>query len=316
MDFENLKEGKFIQKLPLFEKESFLEWKSNFESYVKSIDQDLWQVISIGDFKPMKSSFDNQKGYPNLYKNIKAKKMIYKALPKNELEKVFLCQTANDIWKNILNRHQEKCQVKDEQFDLTCELGVLERLIDRHLLENYTCTTSLNVLNEGTSEDEYMCIDELACELRNETEVDEDNNPVGDCQSIETTSKVHGENKHFCFDTFILEFSKIENESKLLGNLNLKTIFNNESSKVFMNDFEKEILLEDKMSRLESDVEIDLECKLCLDHKNEIKKQNEKGKMLAKFDKSSKSLERMLKSQKSFGDKTGLGFNSKGPSTS
>ena len=48
--------------------------------------------------------------------------MIYKALPKNEYEKVFLCQTANDIWKNILNRHQEICQVKDDQFDLTYEL--------------------------------------------------------------------------------------------------------------------------------------------------------------------------------------------------
>ena len=95
MDFENIKEGKFIQKLPLFEK-------------------DLWHVISIGDFKPTKTSFQNQKGYPNLYKNTKAKKMIYKALPKNEYEKVFLCQTANDIWKNILNRHQEICQVKDD----------------------------------------------------------------------------------------------------------------------------------------------------------------------------------------------------------
>ena len=172
MDFENLKEGKFIQKLPLFEKESFLEWKSKFEGYVRSIDQDLWHVISIGDFKQTKSSFDNQKGYPNLYKNIKAKKMIYKALPKNEHEKVFLCQTANDIWKNILNRHQVICQEKVDQFDLTYELEVLERLMDRHLLENYTCTTSLNVLNEGTSEDEYVCLDELACESRNETEVD------------------------------------------------------------------------------------------------------------------------------------------------
>ena len=76
-----------------------------------------------------------------------------------------------------------------------------------------------------------------------------------------------------------------------------------------MNDFEKEILLEDKTSRLESGVEINLECKLCLDHKHEIKKQNQKGKMLAKFDESSKSFERMLKSQKSFEDKTGLGFD-------
>ena len=315
MDFENIKEGKFIQKLPLFEKENFLEWKSDFECYVKSIDQDLWHVISIGDFKP-KTSFENKRGYPNLYKNIKAKKMIYKVLPKNEYEKVFSCETANDIWKNILNRHQEICQVKDDQFDLTYELEVLERLIDRHLFENYTCTTSSNVLNVGTSENEYVYLDDLACESRNETEVDEDNDPVGDCQSIEATSKVHVENKHFCFDKYILEFSKEENESKLLGNVNLKTIFNNESSKSFVNNFEKEILLEDKMSRLKSDVEIDLECKLCLDHKHEIKKQNEKGKKLAKFDESAKSLERLLKSQKSFEDKTGLGFNSKESSTS
>ena len=295
MDFENLKEGQSIQKPPKFDKENFLEWKNKFENYVRSIDQDLWHVISIGDFKPTKTSFGKQNGYPKLYKNNKAKIMIYKVLPRYEYERVFLCQTANDIWNNILNRHEVICQVKDDQFDLTYELEVLERLIDRHLLENYTCTTSLNVLNEGTSEDEYVCLDELACESWNETEVDEDNDPVGDCQSIETTSKVHVENKHFCFDTFILEFSKIENESKLLGNVNLKTIFNNESSKVFMNDFEKEILFEDKMSRLESGVEINLEYKLCLEHKHETKRQNEKGKMLAKFDESSKSFERMLK---------------------
>ena len=98
--------------------------------------------------------------------------------------------------------------------------------------------------------------------------------------------------------------------------MNLKTIFNNESSKSFVNNFEYETLLEDKMSRLESNVEIDLECKLCLDYKHEIKRQNEKGKMLVKFEESSKSLERLLRSQKSFRDKTGLGFNSNAPSTS
>jgi hypothetical protein len=38
--------------------------------------------------------------------------------------------------------------------------------------------------------------------------------------------------------------------------------------------------------------------------------------MLAKFDESSKSLEKLLRSQRLFEDKTGLGFNSKAPSTS
>jgi hypothetical protein len=97
--------------------------------------------------------------------------------------------------------------------------------------------------------------------------------------------------------------------------MDLKIIFKNESSKSFKNIFEKEILLEDKMSRIESNVEIDLECKLCLDYKHKIKMQNEKGKILVKFDESSKSLERLLRSQRLFKDKTGLGFNSKAPLT-
>ena len=279
MDFENLKEGQSIQKPPKFDKENFLEWKNKFENYVRSIDQDLWHVISIGDFKPTKTSFENQNGYPKLYKNNKAKIMIYKALPRYEYERVFLCQTANDIWKNILNRHEVICQVKDDQFDLTYELGVLGKLINRHLLKNYTCTTSLNVLNEGTSKDEYVCLGELACESREEKEVEEDNDPIGNCQSIEATSKVSGNNKHACFDTFILESSKEENESKHLGNTNLKTISKNKYSKAFMNHFEK-------------------------------------GKKSDKFNESTRSLEKLLKSQKSFQDKTGLGFNSKESSTS
>ena len=98
--------------------------------------------------------------------------------------------------------------------------------------------------------------------------------------------------------------------------MDLKEIFNNEPTKSIENNFEMEIILEDKMSRLESNVEVDLKCKICQNYKHEIKRQNEKGKMLAKFEESSKSLERLLKSQKSLSDKTGLGFNLNAPSTS
>ena len=41
-----------------------------------------------------------------------------------------------------------------------------------------------------------------------------------------------------------------------------------------------------------------------------------KEKLLVKFDESSKSLERLLRSQRLFKDKTGLGFNSRSSSTS
>jgi uncharacterized protein (DUF1800 family) len=47
-----------------------------------------------------------------------------------------------------------------------------------------------------------------------------------------------------------------------------------------------------------------------------FKDKMKKEKMLAKFEESSKALECCLKSQKSFRDRTGLGFNSNEPSTS
>ena len=51
MEFEKYLEGESFLKPPLFENYTFLEWKNKFENYVKSIDLDLWHVISIGDFE-------------------------------------------------------------------------------------------------------------------------------------------------------------------------------------------------------------------------------------------------------------------------
>ena len=43
-------EGCFMQRTPLLEPEGFCFWKTRFETYVKSKDIDLWEVIINGDF--------------------------------------------------------------------------------------------------------------------------------------------------------------------------------------------------------------------------------------------------------------------------
>ena len=53
MEFEKYQEGKSMQRPPLFEVDSFIYWKTRFETYVKSKDLDLWYVITMGDFKPI-----------------------------------------------------------------------------------------------------------------------------------------------------------------------------------------------------------------------------------------------------------------------
>ena len=53
-------EGRSLNEPPFFDNNNFIEWKNRFESYVKSIDQDLWHVISIGDFQPIEINFEDQ----------------------------------------------------------------------------------------------------------------------------------------------------------------------------------------------------------------------------------------------------------------
>ena len=91
MESEKHLEGSMIVKPPYFENISFLEWKIIFENFVKSIDIDLWYIISFGDFQPTKTIFDkDDKNYKRMLdKNNKAKLIIYKALPRHEYEKVF-----------------------------------------------------------------------------------------------------------------------------------------------------------------------------------------------------------------------------------
>nr|GFD56966.1 hypothetical protein [Tanacetum cinerariifolium] len=47
---ENYVEGCSMQIPPLLEPNGFCFWKARFETYVKSKDIDLWQVIQNGNF--------------------------------------------------------------------------------------------------------------------------------------------------------------------------------------------------------------------------------------------------------------------------
>nr|GEX18938.1 hypothetical protein [Tanacetum cinerariifolium] len=90
---ENYDKGCSIKRPPLLEPNGFWFWKARFETYVKSKDIDLWQVIQNGDFyyevedsetKLMKETpyellEDDQK--KKLGNNNEAKMTLYNALP-------------------------------------------------------------------------------------------------------------------------------------------------------------------------------------------------------------------------------------------
>ncbi|GJS82130.1 retrovirus-related pol polyprotein from transposon TNT 1-94 [Tanacetum coccineum] len=144
-----------------------------FETYVKSKDLDLWHVITNGDFQPIEQNpktkldevipFEKQSDdlKKRLAKNNEAKMVIYNALPRKEYERIFMCNTAKEIWKTLLITHQGNSQVKDNKIDLLVqqyEQFVIseDESIDSAFARFNTIITSLKALDEGYSSKNYV----------------------------------------------------------------------------------------------------------------------------------------------------------------
>ncbi|GJS45419.1 hypothetical protein Tco_0595540 [Tanacetum coccineum] len=167
-NFLEAHEGQSMQRPPLFESDGFIYWKNRFETYVKSKDLDLWHVITDGDFPPIQFNPETKKDEivsfhkqnddlkKKLAKNNEAKMVIYNALPRKEYERIFMCQTAKEIWDTLLITHQGNNQVKANKIDLLVQqyeqfMIPEEESIDNAFAKFNTIITSLKALDEGFS---------------------------------------------------------------------------------------------------------------------------------------------------------------------
>ncbi|GKE47448.1 zf-CCHC domain-containing protein [Tanacetum coccineum] len=87
--------------------------------------------------------------------------VIYNALPRKEYERIFMCNTAKEIWKTLLITHQGNNQVKDNKIDLLVsqyEQFVIfeDESIDSDFARFKTIITSLKALDEGYSSKNYV----------------------------------------------------------------------------------------------------------------------------------------------------------------
>ncbi|GKA79170.1 hypothetical protein Tco_0785766 [Tanacetum coccineum] len=106
-----------MQRPPLFEANCSIYWKTHFETYVKSKHIDLWYIIVHGNYKPTIKDKDGKDVIITYEKFDEAKRVLYNALPKKEYERIFMYDTAQDIWKSLIITHQGNKQVKDNKID-------------------------------------------------------------------------------------------------------------------------------------------------------------------------------------------------------
>jgi hypothetical protein len=146
---------------------------NRFETYVKSKDLDLWHVITNGDFLPIQNNPETKKDEivpfekqnddleRKLAKYDEAKMVIYNALPRKEYARIFMCETAKEIWNSLLITYQGNSQVKDNKIDLLVQQYEQftipeEESIDNDFARFNTIITSLNALDENFSSKNFV----------------------------------------------------------------------------------------------------------------------------------------------------------------
>ncbi|GJW43459.1 zf-CCHC domain-containing protein [Tanacetum coccineum] len=142
---------------------------------------------------------------------------------------------------------------------------------------------------------------------------EEDDEKVKDetCIVAHASSEVCSESSYFSDENSSIDDIALDNEYDKLCKMSLKIITKNKKLKATRNSLENELReLKDKLSTLEKNKGVDLDCAKCHVLKIENEKLKDESTRLNKFEKSTHCLNEMLSNQKPSGDKLGLGFNS------
>ncbi|GJS66007.1 retrovirus-related pol polyprotein from transposon TNT 1-94 [Tanacetum coccineum] len=137
------------------------------------------------------------------------------------------------------------------------------------------------------------------------------------CLVTQASNEVCFDSSYFSDENSSIDNFTLDNEYDKLCKMSLKIITKNKQLKVTRNSLENELCeLKLKLSTLEKNKGVDLECTNCQSLKTENEKLKEEALKLTKFEKSTHCLNEMLSNQKPSDDKLGLGFNSCKASTS
>ncbi|GKA30116.1 hypothetical protein Tco_0716361 [Tanacetum coccineum] len=144
-----------------------------------------------------------------------------------------------------------------------------------------------------------------------------DNGEEDDEKDKDETCLVAQASNEVCFDSSYFGDEKssiddltLDNEYDKLCKMSLKIITKNKRLKAIRNSLENELSkLKLKLSSLEKNKGVDLECTNCQSFKIENKKLKEEALKLTKFEKSTHYLNEMLSNQKPSDNKLDLEFN-------
>ncbi|GJX97317.1 zf-CCHC domain-containing protein [Tanacetum coccineum] len=326
MESEKYLEGQSMQRPPLFESDGFIYWKNRFETYVKSKDLDLWHVITDGDFPPIQNNPKTKKDevvYEEVIKKdsqtVKSKREQSRSISlkarkessdssTSDSEDEEYAMAVKDFKKFFKRRgrfvrqpHEERKSFQRNKDDKN---GKGKR-------KCYKCGDPNYLVGECPKLSRYQNQKAFVGGSWSDSDEDEEEKTNDEkCLMAKASNEVLSETEYFSDHQSSLNENDLDSEYSRLCKLGLKVMAKNKSLKQAKMELENEALeLKNKLSRLEKGKEVIEECKLCQDLKLENEKLRKEISRLNQFNNSSHSLKKIISSQKTSGDKSGLGFN-------
>ena len=155
----NMLEGFSTNRAPFFNGVDFPYWKIRMETYLQSIDYDLWHIVSNGPYIPKhvingvevlktyEAYDENDKKM--LSKNAKAKYALICGLDRDVFKNIEQASTAHDMWKMLEVTHQGTSAMKETKIQIySTQYENFKMKADETIANMYTrFTTITNGLN-------------------------------------------------------------------------------------------------------------------------------------------------------------------------
>ncbi|XP_075479472.1 uncharacterized protein LOC142520362 [Primulina tabacum] len=128
-----------FNKIPMFSKEDYDDWKIRMQAHLAAHDDDMWFVITDGPMKIMKvnTAVGTTEGAPQMIEKHRselttedkkkanldnvAKDILYKTLDKNMFAKIKTCTTANEIWEKLTQLCEGNDQIKENKLTVAIQ---------------------------------------------------------------------------------------------------------------------------------------------------------------------------------------------------
>ncbi|XP_075486314.1 uncharacterized protein LOC142525915 [Primulina tabacum] len=128
-----------FNKIPMFSKEDYDDWKIRMQAHLAAHDDDMWFVITDGPMKIMKvnTAVGTTEGAPQMIEKHRsewtaedkkkanldnvAKDILYKTLDKNMFAKIKTCTTAKEIWEKLTQLCEGNDQTKENKLTVAIQ---------------------------------------------------------------------------------------------------------------------------------------------------------------------------------------------------